>query len=139
MELQFHPERVVFPADVRLLEGFSDAAERPRSGIEIAEEGGRFDGRTKALRFEDVAVVGITTKVGVHVSPDKRNIRETQEFRVGCHGGRPGATTVQPRGGMENQMLGECGEGFEARKSSGGLLGRQKFAGGAIVIGSVDG
>ena len=84
--------------------------------------------------------MGVTANVGVHVSPAKRDVRETQEFHVGCqHGGRPGATAVQPRGGMENQTLAECGEGFEARTSSGRLLGRQKFAGSAIVIGSVDG
>ena len=81
LELQFHPERVVFPAKVRLLSGLHDAtkhAERPWSRGEVAEEGGRLDGRTKALGDEDVAIVGVTSEVGVHVGPDECGVGETE-------------------------------------------------------------
>ena len=63
-----------------------------------------------------------------------------QKFLVGRHGGRSGTTAVQPCGGMENQMfLCERREGFESGTSGGGLLGRKKFAGGAIVVRAVGG
>jgi len=52
LELQLHPERAVVPSKIGLVKGFCDAAEQteePRPGREIVEEGGCFDGRTKAL------------------------------------------------------------------------------------------
>ena len=108
MELQFHLEGVVFPAKVRLLGGLRDAtkqAEWPWSRGEVAEEGGRLDSRTKALQDEDVAIVGVTSEVGVHVGPDECGVGETEKFLVGRHGGRSGTTAVQPRRGVENQTI----------------------------------
>ena len=75
----------------------------------------------------------------MHVGPDECGVGETEKFLVGRHRGRSGTTAVQPRRGVENQTLRERRKGIESGTSGRGLLGREKFAGSAIVVRAVDG